>query len=212
MGGSLWFSTPDGFERKSDKIIDGIKLTEVPCCWYTNIDVSKRHEDLILYKHYTPEEYPKYDNYDAINVDKTSDIPCDYFEDMGVPITFLDKHNPEQFEIVSFRKGDDGKDLSYSVPADSQFVHVERERERERGGGRCSRTSELSSGARCNGVMGVPITFLDKYNPDQFILVGATESEGKGFSNGLWDAESKIAQPVVNGERKFKRLFIKRKM
>ena len=68
--------------------------------WYTNLDIKKHHEDLVLYKHYTPEEFPKYDNYDAINVDKTADIPCDYNGVMGVPITFLDKYNPEQFEII----------------------------------------------------------------------------------------------------------------
>ena len=70
------------------------------------------HKDLILYKTYTPEEYPKYDNYDAINVDKTKEIPMDYPDAMGVPITFLDKYNPEQFEIIKFRKGNDEKDLS----------------------------------------------------------------------------------------------------
>ena len=80
--------------------------------WYTNLDYPQRHEELVLYKRYTPEEYPKYDNYDAINIDKTSDIPYDYEGIMGVPITFLDKYNPEQFEIIKFRKGDDGKDLS----------------------------------------------------------------------------------------------------
>ena len=69
-------------------------------CWFTNLDHSKRHEDLDLYKTYTPEEYPKYDNYDAINVDKTKDIPADYAGAMGVPITFLDKYNPDQFEII----------------------------------------------------------------------------------------------------------------
>ena len=69
-------------------------------CWFTNLDIAKRHEDLDLYKTYTPEEYPKYDNYDAINVDKTKDIPADYAGAMGVPITFLDKYNPEQFEIL----------------------------------------------------------------------------------------------------------------
>lgn len=68
--------------------------------WFTNMDIAKRHEPLDLYKHYTPEEYPKYDNYDAINVDKTSDIPCDYDGIMGVPITFFDKFCPEQFEIL----------------------------------------------------------------------------------------------------------------
>ena len=59
--------------------------------------------------------------------------------------------------------------------------------------------------------MGVPITFLDKYNPEQFEIVGATESEGKGFSGGLWFPDSGIAQPVINGKRKYKRLFIRQK-
>ena len=68
--------------------------------WFTNLDIKKRNEELILYKKYTHEEYPKYENYDAINVNKTSDIPCDYVGVMGVPITFLDKYNPNQFEIV----------------------------------------------------------------------------------------------------------------
>lgn len=84
--------------------------------WFTNLDYKQRHEDLILYKKYYghEEDYPKYDNYDAINVDSTADIPCDYFEKIGVPITALDKYNPDQFEIVKFRKGDDGKDLAYT--------------------------------------------------------------------------------------------------
>jgi hypothetical protein len=108
--------------------------------WFTNLEINKRHEDLILYKKYTPEEYPTYDNYNAIEVSKTKDIPMDY-----------------------------------------------------------------------SGVMGVPITFMDKYNPDQFEIIGATESEGKGFSNGLWDEKSKVAQPLVNQNRVYKRIFIKHK-
>ena len=127
--------------------------------WFTNIDYAARHEDIILYKHYTPEEYPHYDNYDAIEVSKTADIPCDYYSD-----DYL------------------------------QSVNVERERE-----------------ARCTGIMGVPITFLDKFNPDQFEIIGATESEGRGFSAGLWDEGSKVAQPLVCGKRKYKRLFIRRR-
>ena len=79
--------------------------------WFTNLEIKKRHENLELYKKYTPEEYPKYDNYDAINVNKTAEIPEDYDGEMGVPITFLDKHNPEQFELIRFRKGNDDKDL-----------------------------------------------------------------------------------------------------
>lgn len=68
--------------------------------WFTNLEHDKRHEDIPLYRHYTPEEYPKFENYDAINVDKTSEIPCDYDGVMGVPITFMDKYNPDQFEII----------------------------------------------------------------------------------------------------------------
>lgn len=68
--------------------------------WFTNLDVKQRHEEMILVKRYTPESYPHYDNYDAINVDVTADIPCDYAGVMGVPITFLDKYCPDQFEIV----------------------------------------------------------------------------------------------------------------
>ena len=68
--------------------------------WFTNMDYKERYEDLILYRFYTPEEYPSYENFTAINVDKTSEIPVDYDGAMGVPITFLDKYNPEQFEII----------------------------------------------------------------------------------------------------------------
>lgn len=68
--------------------------------WFTNLEINKRHEDLILYKKYTPEEYPKFENFDAINVDVTKDIPMDYDGFMGVPITFMDKYNPDQFEII----------------------------------------------------------------------------------------------------------------
>lgn len=79
--------------------------------WFTNLEIKKRHEDLILYKKYTPEEFPKYINYDAIEVGKTADIPCDYMGLMGVPITFLDKHNPDQFEIIG--KSSDLGDMTH---------------------------------------------------------------------------------------------------
>lgn len=109
-------------------------------CWFTNLDFAKRHERLILYKRYCSEEYPHYDNYDAINVSKVAEIPYDY-----------------------------------------------------------------------SGVMGVPITFLDKYCPEQFEILGATESEGKGFSNGLWKAECEVAQPLIQNKKLYKRIFIRHK-
>lgn len=108
--------------------------------WYTNLDIVKRHERFPLYKQYNPSDFPNYDNYKAIEVSKSADIPCDY-----------------------------------------------------------------------DGVVGVPITFMDKYNPEQFEIVGATESEGKGFSCGLWDESSGVAQATINGKRVYKRIFIRRK-
>lgn len=108
--------------------------------WYTNLEIEKRHEKLILNKKYTPKEYSNYDNYLAINVNKVIDIPYDY-----------------------------------------------------------------------NGVIGVPITFLDKYNPDDFEILGADEAEGKGLSNGLYIQGSKYKQCYANGKRIYKRIFIRKK-
>ena len=126
-------------EGSAYKVIDGIIMGSLRnACWFTNIDLSKRHKTLQLdtkahnlkfnkklqkkLKEYGTKDYPKYDNYDAIEVPFVECIPSDYKGVMGVPITFMDKYNPEQFEIVSFRKGEDGKDLVFTE---------ERERERE---------------------------------------------------------------------------------
>ena len=105
----------------SYKVVDGVKLLRSPSVWFTNLDHARRHEKLVLWKQYTSEEYPRYDNYDAINVDKTAEIPMDYDGVMGVPISFLDKYCPEQFEIVAFRKGDDGKDLVFTREREREF-------------------------------------------------------------------------------------------
>lgn len=93
----MWFIVS---ENNAEKIIDNIPVKHIMGCWFTNLDIKKRHEELILVKRYSPELYPKYDNYDAINIDKVVDIPFDYDGVMGVPITFLDKYNPDQFEIL----------------------------------------------------------------------------------------------------------------
>ena len=81
------------------------------CTWFTNLDHNKRHEELILYKQYSPEEFPTYENFDAIDVGKVTDIPCDWFGMMGVPDTFLDKYNPDQFEIIGLGCGDLAKQI-----------------------------------------------------------------------------------------------------
>ena len=102
--GHYWFKVPDNYEEKrTDFKIDetGQKWRRMGnICWYTNLDTERRHEDMTLFRIYTPEEYPTYDNYDAIEVSKTADIPCGYYGVIGVPITFMTKHNPDQFEIV----------------------------------------------------------------------------------------------------------------
>ena len=102
--GHFWFKVPDSYEEKAtDFKIDenGQKWRRMGnICWFTNLDIEKRHEEMTLFRHYLPEEYPTYDNYDAIEVSKTADIPCDWEGKMGVPITFMDKYNPDQFEIV----------------------------------------------------------------------------------------------------------------
>ncbi|MFK5040730.1 adenine-specific methyltransferase EcoRI family protein [Glaesserella parasuis] len=102
--GDMAFRVPDYYEEKATRYWQdetGQKWRSLGnICWFTNLDHAKRHEELLLYNTYSAEEYPKYDNYDAIEVNKVKDIPFDYQGAMGVPITFLDKYNPEQFEII----------------------------------------------------------------------------------------------------------------
>ena len=178
-------------------------------CWFTNLDFQKRHEELVLYKKYNPQDYPKYDNYEAIEVSKVADIPCDYFPsdgcsgEMGVPITYLDKHNPDQFEIVKFRKGDDDKDLTYTVHVPT--ILADRQTDAE-----LRRISGSSSSARCNGVMGVPITFLGKFNPDQFEIIGLAAGNIRGLA-GIPSTTGKDG-PYICGKLRYGRIFIRRKV
>ena len=109
-GGAGHFTSPyedvakAGNHRKNMIRVSGVN-------WFTNLEIPKRNDMLDLVCRYSPEEYPQYDNFNGIDISRTNDIPCDYDGAMGVPITFLDKYNPEQFEIIKFRKGDDNKDL-----------------------------------------------------------------------------------------------------
>ncbi len=103
LNGNAYFRIPSEYSREWGSGVYNpetglVKFRNVG--WFTNLDFEERHESITLYKKYTPEEYPQYDNYDAIEVSKTAEIPYDYDGAMGVPITFLDKYNPEQFYIV----------------------------------------------------------------------------------------------------------------
>lgn len=108
--GDMAFRVPTYYEERNTRFwVDesGQKWRSLGnACWFTNLDIEKRHEEQILFKRYTPDEYPTYENFDAIDVGKVTDIPCDWFGMMGVPDTFLYKHNPDQFEIVGLGCGD----------------------------------------------------------------------------------------------------------
>lgn len=121
--GDREFRVPDHYplEAAGFRIDDnGVKYIRVKGVrWFTNMDVPQRHEQMTLYKKYSPAEYPKYDNYDAIEVSKTAEIPVDYDGTMGVPVTFLDKYNPDQFEIVGYEKSYELQTKKY--PAQTQI-------------------------------------------------------------------------------------------
>jgi len=284
-------------------IRNGQILGRAATLWFTNLDIKKRHEKLILWKNYTPAEFPQYDNYDAINVDKVSNIPCDYCESWEVTEEEFKNLSADEWEIT--REGEfDGEKSFFIIPAANtelrKLLHehtagykeeIEKEISKKiqknifiddsktgdlqdrrparqetcktgdlqdrrparqetcktgiaeenlesqlpsatnsillNSGLSATNTHLLSTEAEdtfmergctvessyrrfCNGIFGVPITFLDKYNSAQFEIIGATESEGKGFSNGLWFAESGIAQPLINKQRKYKRLFARK--
>ncbi len=121
----MWFVVPDYYE--CEKVVDGIRLKHIMGCWFTNLDTTKRHEQLTLYKRYTPEDYPHYDNYDAINVNKVAEIPYDYDGAMGVPITFLDKYNPEQFDLIGIdRYVDDNPNYGkrFSINGKEKYARI----------------------------------------------------------------------------------------
>lgn len=134
IGGKMSFYASDDYDNKHNYYNeDGRKLAQVNnACWFTNIEHSKRHLPLDLYKHYNSKDYPKYDNYDAIECSKTRDIPIGYDGVIGVPITFIDKFCQDQFEIVgcSYKFGDycgahiDGKDWSPSVNNKNVYARI----------------------------------------------------------------------------------------
>ena len=123
IGGKMSFYASDDYDNKHNYFNeDGRKLAQVnTACWFTNIEYSKRHLPLDLYKRYNPTEYPKYDNYDAIECGKTCDIPMDYDGVIGVPITFLDKYCPEQFEILGLMSGAKGENLTNGDDGRAKF-------------------------------------------------------------------------------------------
>lgn len=136
--------------------------------WFTNLDIPKRHDDLILWKKYSPDEYPHYDNYDAINVDKVAEIPCDYCESWGLYPEEYEALDKAQWEEVR-REPKDDTELIYVIPAKNtelrQALHEHAEGYKEK------IEAELTNTIYCSGCMGVPITVLDKYNPEQLEIV-----------------------------------------
>lgn len=103
-GGTKWFQVPMDYDISTEtrkKIVNGTKYFSMGrIMWFTNLDIEKRHQEMTLYKKYSLKEFSKYDDYDILNVDKVADIPMDYSGVMGVPITFVDKYSPKQFEML----------------------------------------------------------------------------------------------------------------
>lgn len=117
--GHFWFKVPPSYEEKATDFkidADGQKWRRMGnICWFTNFDIAKRHEYMVLFRRYSPEHYPRYDNYDAIDVSRTADIPCDYYGIMGVPITFMAQHNPDQFELLGSTRYHDGQSFADDI-------------------------------------------------------------------------------------------------
>ena len=167
------FKMPPTYEKWDEKLTakynDGFKYGKVPAISvFTNLDIPKRHEDLDLWKHYSPKDYPHYDNYDAINVDKVAEIPCDYCESWGLYLEEFDALDETQWEEVRREQKNDAE-LIYVIPAKDtelrQALHEHTDGYKEK------IEAELANAIYCSGCMGVPITVLDKYNPEQLEIV-----------------------------------------
>lgn len=113
--GDMSFKVPSYYEKKEHRFWedeDGQKWRSMGnISWFTNLEIPKQHEDLVLFKRYSPEKYPNFDNYNAIFVKRVDDIPCDYYGEMGVPVTFLCKYNPDQFELIGLDR--------YTIPKEA---------------------------------------------------------------------------------------------
>ncbi len=109
INSDMWFIVPD--YEKYEKIVDGKHLKHINGCWLTNLDLKRRHDNFIFTRDYSPEEYPKYFNYEAININKVDDMPDNYYKEMGVPITFFGSHNPDEFDIIGLGISNSGLEI-----------------------------------------------------------------------------------------------------
>lgn len=239
--GDMAFRVPDHYEPRATRFwVDenGQKWRSFgTICWYTNLDHEKRHEKLILYKNYygNEDEYPKYDDYDAINVNKVADIPKDYFEYTGNPTADQEQHNPQQDETLKYDENQK-KNLTHTLePAtiltDRQNVTASwecqlhsltsttrsnlsssdlidmsqtiRDMDIDLQSTDEKHTQEFLSREKCSGVMGVPITFLAKYNPEQFEILGLANS-----ARYIGDFP---CYTVIDGIKIYNRILIKRR-
>lgn len=203
------FLQPDGSIKKFGNI-----------GWFTNLDVAKRHEKLILWKNYTPEEYPKYDNYDAINVDKVSDIPVDYCESWGVTENELKELDVSAWKVIRITGN-----LHYIIPASGTALreelslhtngykqHIENalasqilKKDLTNSVNEKDALTDRQTDRYCNGIIGVPITFLNKYNPGQFRIIGHEHdlfgNGGTGIAGGQFEC---------NGHGVYKRILMQK--
>lgn len=218
----MYFGVPDEYKKwllrnkkegSAYKIISGKVMGRLAsACWFTNIDHGQRHEPLMLdtmahnlkfnkklknklLNNFGMTEYPRYDNYDAIEVPFTECIPSDY-----KPCWFVCEHAA----ACAYAKN---KGMGNAVAlCEDCLAHDARTR------GRNNRQPEFCSIRKCNGIMGVPITFLDKYNPAQFELVWTTDRGGDGMLEWCKRKHTRYDAPVVAGSGVYKRIFVRKKM
>jgi len=195
----MFFVVPDDWEHFHHIDKNGKKIARVSTsCWFTNLEVEKHKEFITLYKKYNPNEYPKYENYDAINVDKYTDIPCNYAGAMGVPVTFVDKYNQDQFEIIGLGISNSGIKIGVKPYKEKHKKYTPEEYPKYDNYNAINVNKYTDIPYDYAGYIGVPITFVDKYNPEQFKIVR--------FRKGNDDKDLSI-----NGKYTYFRVIIKNK-
>lgn len=226
------FGLPDNYakwdEKITEKMNDGHKYGKVPAISvFTNLDIKKRHEKLILWKNYTPDNYATYDNYDAINVDRVAEIPCDYCESWEVTEEEFRNFPADEWEIT--RAGElDGEKSFFIIPAAGtelrRLLHEHAAGYREEIEKEISKKIQITTGCRkaeeryCNGIFGVPITFLDKYSPEQFRIIWQASGNTKACCpedvlssvNYRQHEEDRGGCGVVHGKRVYSRILVQK--
>lgn len=213
-GNSLLFAVPDGYEGSSLIEHEGQMMAQVSAWWYTNLDFPKRHEELILVKNYKPEDYPAYDNYDAIECSKSGNIPVDYEESWGIPLDV--EVDEDLWEVLYQAKAADDKKRQWIRPADGTDLATKFYNDDDGYIEEITSALEAIYGADNviyrNGKVGVPISFLNGfYNPEQFDIIGISGDIAKPIIECIPEGDTYqkggLSFYITDGPHSHKRLY-----